>query len=160
MKEKARIIKLVCSALICLLGLVMLVQGLFDGTPKYYGSYVEDQTYGGDAYTGIQNAVGDTANNVKNAGVFLSETIEKAYLFGGLLMMAVGAYLFACNIVPEKNDGNGTAVLSNVTATATNVVTAQEQNEEPLSPGEKRCWSCGTVQSASHTYCYKCNEIL
>ncbi len=50
---------------------------------KDVGSYEYSEAYGGDAYTGIQNAAAQTANNVKN----LSEITKNGFAF---LLIAIG----------------------------------------------------------------------
>ena len=59
-----------------LIALVFAVQTLTADT----GSLESNTTYGGDAYTGIQNAAAQTARNVKK----LTELCTKA--FGGILL--------------------------------------------------------------------------
>ena len=59
-------------------------------TSYYVGSYTWYETYGGDAYTGIQNAAADTANNV----YYLNNNLEdfaqmfKVSTFGFMLVVA------------------------------------------------------------------------
>ena len=58
-----------------LFGLIML--------GKDVGNYVSSSAYGGDAYTGIQNAAAQTANNVRS----LSEIANNGFAF---LLIAIG----------------------------------------------------------------------
>ena len=92
-------IKIVSSALICLLGLIIAVLGLTDSIGGYYsGRYTSYESYGGDAYTGIQNAAADTAVNVNYLGDSISYCIGQAYILGGILIALVGLYLLGCNL--------------------------------------------------------------
>lgn len=59
--------------------------------------YVADKTYGGDAYTGMQNAAAATANNIKylnlnlrRATEFLGECMGYLLLIVGLLLLLIG----------------------------------------------------------------------
>lgn len=50
-------------------------------------AYVENITYGGDAYTGIQNAAAQTANNVKVLISTLEYGLSSILLIGGLSLI-------------------------------------------------------------------------
>lgn len=73
----------------------------FNSYPSSYltsDKHVEYEYYGGDAYTGIQNAAADTANNVQ-ANV---ETVRSTYYmiaqgFGFALIIS-GIVLFGCGV--------------------------------------------------------------
>lgn len=56
--------KLVVCVLGIVLGLVLTVVGFTTYDSSLYGDYIASESYGGDAYTGIQNAAADTANNI------------------------------------------------------------------------------------------------
>lgn len=61
------------------------------------GYYENAQKYGGDAYTGIQNAAAQTANNIK----YLGETIQMG-IAGLLLVQGLAMFLGALCIQPKK----------------------------------------------------------
>ena len=48
---------------------------------KRYGSYILYRSYGGDAYTGLQNAAADTGNNV----YWLERLMQKAFRYAFIL---------------------------------------------------------------------------
>lgn len=52
----------------------------------YSGGYESNETYGGDAYTGIQNAAAQTANNVQ----FLNQNITTA--FGYVFVLSAATF--------------------------------------------------------------------
>ena len=59
--------------------------------------YVSKEMYGGDAYTGIQNAAADTANNIKYldlnlqyAAEFFAESMGYVFCIVGLLLLCIG----------------------------------------------------------------------
>ena len=54
---------------------------------------VVKKNYNGDAYTGIQHAVADAADNVSTLGRGLQNTIEDAYIFAGLFVLFIGLYM-------------------------------------------------------------------
>jgi hypothetical protein len=74
-------------------GIVMLSQGV--------GSYANNMQYGGDAYTGIQNAAAQTARNVKALATIAKDGF-------GFLLMAVGliaVFYFALRLSDKRKNG-------------------------------------------------------
>ena len=77
-----------------LVGLALVILGIFALTLNsvdYYGKRTERTSYGGDAYTGIQNAAADTANNVNQLGNTIAESHSKQMTFVGTSMIVFGA---------------------------------------------------------------------
>jgi Predicted membrane protein len=67
------------------------------------GYYESDSSYGGDAYTGIQNAAAQTANNVKA----LSEIVRKG-LSGLLLALGIALiFFFAAGLLRQIQKSTG-----------------------------------------------------
>ena len=94
--------------------------------------YTRYETYGGDAYTGIQNGTADTARNVAEAGrtirFKLCEILEEvdaiagfAFIVAGLIMIVFGVDGFMVNKKISKNSVHSAEV---------NFGNAQEQNLE------------------------------
>ena len=81
-----------------ILGILSIVISLavFSGSVGYYESALK---YGGDAYTGIQNAAAQTANNIK----YLGETLQIG-LAGLLLVQGLAMFLGAL-WHPAQEDG-------------------------------------------------------
>lgn len=103
MKKKSTVIKVISSALIIALGLVVIILGKSNDYTFFCRSvYTSDQTYGGDAYTGIQNAVADVSYNVSEIGEALQDYSENVQpivaTLGGILIMLVGTYLLGSSI--------------------------------------------------------------
>ncbi len=74
-------------------GIIMLSQGV--------GSYASNMQYGGDAYTGIQNAAAQTARNVKALATIAKDGF-------GFLLMAVGliaVFYFALRLSDKRKNG-------------------------------------------------------
>lgn len=78
--------KFLKAVLFLIIGIVSYVQ--YDkATDTDWSSRCEYERYGGDAFTGIQNAAADTANKVRDA----SRTIRKC--FGGIfLLVSLGSF--------------------------------------------------------------------
>ncbi len=84
-KRKANfdIVKLSICALGIVLGLVLTIVGITTYNSSLYGDYIRSESYGGDAYTGIQNAAAETANNV----MALEWSVRE---IGGVMLIAFG----------------------------------------------------------------------
>lgn len=105
MKKAASILGMVSSVISFCLGVYLYL------LPFYSGSYVNFEKYGGDAYTGIQNAAADTANNI----LCLNETIQIMF---GILLIVIGLLSFSyfllqlansskpkgCKVKPQKKN--------------------------------------------------------
>lgn len=86
-KKKVDILKLlpiISNAIGVISGILSVIFGIYVKNGNYgtYPYYIAGESYGGDAYTGIQNAAADTGNNVKavyhliqNSAMFLLITI-------------------------------------------------------------------------------------
>ena len=66
--------------------LITFIFGICLMTTEFYGEYEANTSYGGDAYTGIQNAAAATANNVDDLGNFQSDVVHIAGCLGGMLL--------------------------------------------------------------------------
>lgn len=84
------IFNILTGALSVFLGILISVMGS--------GTYVSSQSYGGDAYTGIQNAAAATARNVTNVSDILQAGFSSILIVFGLAL-AFSAALKLC----EKN---------------------------------------------------------
>lgn len=84
-----------------ILGIVAIV---FGWTVNYYGSYEQSKSYGGDAYTGIQNAAAQTANNVDQFGNAYIESYAYFMTFIGLTMIAGGSLSTVYNIIEVSSN--------------------------------------------------------
>ncbi len=86
MKKKILAIILIVIAVVSLVfGVVMFTKGDLN---RASGTMASKQVYGGDAYTGIQNASATTANNVQQANLILMDMNETiAFGFGAVLVV-------------------------------------------------------------------------
>lgn len=75
-------------------GLALAVFGcvcVFDNYISYgWGEYEDEEIYGGDAYTGIQNAAATTANNVSSLIDLNSDGFREIFKLIGVLVFATG----------------------------------------------------------------------
>ena len=78
-----------CALMLIVLGVVSVILGLvmFGMEDGYYEM---DEQYGGDAYTGIQNAAAQTADNVKALGKIVKTGFGGVFAIGGLIMITIG----------------------------------------------------------------------
>ncbi len=109
MQKTAFVLKIVAAGLLFGLGLTVFILGLSDNTGTYSISIWSDyerplhNVYGGDAYTGIQNAAADTAINVAEVGNSLerfhnsmASQMQNIYIWSGVALMIVSIYLVGC----------------------------------------------------------------
>ena len=64
----------------------------------YEGSSVRFETYGGDAYTGIQNAAAQTANNIQYLNRSLEEFATLMANWMGFLLITIGTLLLVVGV--------------------------------------------------------------
>ena len=84
------ILGILCGVAAIVFGIVMLVSG---GPDMSTGAYPSYSYYGGDAYTGIQQASVDTARNVKTQSGILIAGFSRLVNGFGYLLLAVGLAL-------------------------------------------------------------------
>ena len=62
------------------------------------GNHVGNQEYGGDAYTGIQNAAAQTANNIQYLNRSLEEFATLMANWMGFLLITIGTLLLVVGV--------------------------------------------------------------
>ena len=85
------------AVLFIVVGLLSIVLS-FVAYDSYIGGYESSETYGGDAYPGIQNAAAQTANNVKTLAELVAFSTGSILLVAGLFMIVFGLF----NLVGPK----------------------------------------------------------
>jgi hypothetical protein len=141
------------------LGILSIIFSLavFTGTVGYYESALK---YGGDAYTGIQNAAAQTANNIK----YLGETLQIG-LAGLLLVQGLAMLLGALCIQPKKLAAPKEAPVA--AAVAPMVPVAPMAPVTPVAPAPQpapvapqpttwTCPSCSHTNEAAFRFCQSC----
>jgi len=97
MKKLSVVLKVISALLLIAAGIVSLVGASSFYCHPDYTSYVY---YGGDAYTGIQQASADASNNIRDVGVFIDDACTVfatvfglAFIAGGIGMLASAVQL-------------------------------------------------------------------
>ena len=124
---------------------IILAICVFDQTVGYYEG---SNAYGGDAYTGIQNAAAQTANNVKYVGEMIRFALGSQMLVTGLAML-LGSL---CIRTKEKV----TAPTPVKMASAPQPYAPAPSTPVPTAPRNWKCPRCGTVNEAESRFCYTC----
>ena len=79
--------KFICSIIGAIGGFISIILG-FVVSGMSTGSWESSSSYGGDAYTGIQNAAAQTANNVQDLAEILKTGMSSALIIFGIAMIA------------------------------------------------------------------------
>ena len=103
MKKSSYVLKFVCAILLIVFGITVLILGISEAIGGYYYyTYTNDVSYGGDAYTGIQNAAADTANNVGRLGYLVEGIVAQLYILSGILCIIIAMYWLAGVLAIDK----------------------------------------------------------
>lgn len=133
MKERSELalgIARICIGLFILFIGVYAFSG-FDISSTSGTAWPSNQSFGGDAYTGIQNAAAAAARNAANIHSLLDDQLDgfvKLFTVLGLVLVAVGLYLVCKGII-----GTVSAALLLRSTSASNV---SGSKEKPASPAE------------------------
>ena len=131
------------------IGAIALAVLVFTGSVGYYESFMQ---YGGDAYTGIQNAAAQTANNI----MFLGETIRlglASFLLIQGLVLLLGALCIRTKQKAPKEAS--VAPIAPVQPVFAEPVQAPVQ---PQQPAPWTCPHCGTANEAGYLFCQGCGK--
>ena len=130
----------------------------FSAFDAYTGGYESSLSYGGDAYTGIQNAAAQTANNVRYVTEAVAYGTGSILLIGGLAMV-----LFGLNgLLPEINiplPKINTFAASNASANAYDAAQASAPVES-AAPAQEAwfCRHCGKQNGPDTGFCSNCGQ--
>lgn len=83
--------KKIKSVVFVIIGVVSLILS-FACFGKYEGYITKDQAYGGDAYTGIQNALADVSSDIVMLNRVVKFGVGSLLLVSGLLIGSVGIF--------------------------------------------------------------------
>ena len=103
---------------IALLALVFAIVSFATDVSSYSGSHESNETYGGDAYTGIQNAAAQTANNV----YYMNDNLVAL----GTFVVTASGFFFLLVSLTFALIGAKELVLLNEAS--------EQKNEEPTAP--------------------------
>ena len=97
MKKSGFVLKLIASIAIMALGAIMFIVGISGGFNCYtYTTWHE--SYGGDDYTGIQNAVSDMSTNVELVGGVIEDIACGFFFTLAIPVIGVGLYVLGSAI--------------------------------------------------------------
>ena len=131
--------------------ILAIVAFVFGGSCSslYAGAYETSQSYGGDAYTGIQNAAAQTANNLRAVGNLISSCFQYVFIFVGLVLLVL-ALKGILELLPSILESLRNAAQMKPSTPAVKVIPAipmapteapasapAEQPSEPVSPAEE-----------------------
>lgn len=88
-----------------LIGIVAIVLAIICSGADV-GYYENSQVYGGDAYTGIQQAAAQTANNVKYLAEIVRFGFAAVLAVAGLICIAYGLFCKSVNYTRELEEIN------------------------------------------------------
>ena len=91
-RQKGFARKLIVCILAMIIGFVSITLGA-DMADSWDGDYVSSQYYGGDAYTGIQQASAATANNVRYTTEAVNEGFGNVLIIMGILIILGAIYM-------------------------------------------------------------------
>ena len=107
------------------------------------------ETYGGDAYTGIQNAAAQTANNVIKTNTCIKTIGGFAFIIIGLAFGSIGIS-FVSNSKNEENTEN-----NNLSSTAK---CESVNSDSTINNKQYTCPSCGRLVLYGTQFCPSCSQ--
>lgn len=115
------------------------------------GGYEANITYGGDAYTGIQNAAAQSANNILALNSTLALGFQSVLLVGGLTLIFSSLIFLTSNkeLEDERAEENQTKKIKTNLEAMKNV----ELNLEEKLNKEFVCPQCGKPVNYGDSYC-------
>ena len=130
---------------------------------KSVGYSESNQSYGGDAYTGIQNAAAQAANNVKYVGEMLRFALGSQMLVMGLGMLLGSLCIRTKDAVKVEMPAPMPVqkpVSAPVQKPAAQQPFAYTGYKPPVTgaPAEWKCPRCGTVNEAEGRFCHVCGK--
>lgn len=87
-----KLVNLIVNAIGSFSGLLSLIYGFILKGKTYPIQYTSRGTYGGDAYTGIQNAAADTSSNLIIIVSILRDTLSMLFIIIGLAILSYFIY--------------------------------------------------------------------
>ena len=145
--------------------IIIAVKIMYTSTSiSYYPrpQYVANEYYGGDAYTGIQQAGAQTANNVSAVYELIGECTEKTndLIRSGFsaLLFAIGLITLAKSIVINKKSPATAPEVCEAPAAETFAESCTEPASESTEPASesKVCINCGAKLPDNQSFCTAC----
>lgn len=114
MEKINRKYEIVKGVILIVIGIVALVISSNISIP---GSTESKESYGGDAYTGIQNAAAQTATNVYQVGNGIEELYNQIMMFTGIAFIGIGILPFVkiyTSIEEKENKVTSNVSINNI----------------------------------------------
>lgn len=143
-------IKKILAIAFVVIGLLSAILGL-SAYGLDTGYYESSSAYGGDAYTGIQNAAAQTANNVRYVTEAVASVGGSILLVTGLVLILVGVKAF----VEEMGDLADKKLFDMPVPAAPAAPVAPAAPEETII-----CPNCGSAQAKDAGFCGGCGTKL
>ena len=132
------------------------------------GSIELEAEYGGDAYTGIQNAAAQAATNARHINYNLAALINTVATIAGFIFVLIGVLcggLGYVNLINSKEASLSQKALNAFNKESGTISNAQSTinpstTQANVPAGEKKCWACGKVQLISNRFCSNCSEQI
>ena len=133
-----------------ILGIIAIIMA-FIILDQNIGYYEGSSSYGGDAYTGIQNAAAQTANNVMYVGEMIQLALGFQMLITGLTMLLGSICIRTKTPAPaQKTPTFQPCNYNNTPSYGTYTPPVTEASREWY------CTKCGTPNEAISKFCYAC----
>ena len=146
-------IKKILALVLATIGLLAVILGLI-AYGLDTGYYEVSSAYGGDAYTGIQNAAAQTANNVRYVTEAIASVGGSILLITGLVLMVVGVK--SC---VEELGSFADKQLFSIPVPAAPAEPAEPA--APVAPAENAfCPNCGAAKAEGAGFCAECGTKL
>lgn len=156
--------------------LILSIVALCGSASVSTGNYISHESYGGDAYTGIQNAAADTGNNIRFLGMGIELLYDKVCQIGAFILFIAGLLIslkYAKELIAilkeEKQDSGITTMLDRAerieppvfnSVMSEPVVAAPVQEDVPENAGPKVCSACGQTVSDDAVFCANCGNRM
>lgn len=146
---------------ICIIAAVLCL--VYIDTDVYISNSVSKETYGGDAYTGIQNAAAATANKIDTTNRTLVQLLEAIQMIGCLGFLITGLFAFAKaakvnNENKSKNDNeiNNQSEFYGNTQNDDTQYQDQYNYQQPRTQVNYSCYSITPTGKHSSGLCFAC----
>ncbi len=152
MAKNKKLIGIIASGVVLLLGLIMMIVGFSAKSEVYYGgTYTSSASFGADFYTYQHEATANAANNINslgNAVEDLGDVMATVIVAIAFLIIAIGLVSMAYFLTRKAEIAQAAPVMIN-----------EPVEEAPAQPAEETatvCANCGAPLDASYAFCMNC----
>lgn len=157
MKKAIAILSMIFAVALMALSIIAFTKT----SSSYYGIYVPHEKYGGDAYTGIQNAAADTARAAAETAERVGELNNTVSTIGGGILMSMSFAFFLASLYFFRPEG-GDLMAPNRAAPITAAPSQQPKRvASPMAPPTSadgwKC-TCGNMNPPIYVTCPSCGK--